>query len=164
MNWIRRCLAVIHLALGLIFVAGGVSYLVLGVFGLPQLLTTDSRTRAPGTLVLVTAVVLLPELALGAAMLVLARWLWLGHPRLRAALPAVHSVALLLGALFIKWGFDAVAAAERSTARGGGLLSPVAFFPFVVGVPLLVFALASIAAALWVVPRHEPDSRSTAHL
>ena len=157
MTWIRRCLAVIHLALGLIFVAGGVSYLVLGVFGLPQLLTTGSRTQAPGTLVLVAAVVLLPEMALGAAMLVLARWLWLGHPRLRAALLAIHAVVLLLGALFIKWGFDAVAAAERSTAGRGGLLSPAAFFPFAVGVPLVALALSSVAVAFWVVPLHESD-------
>ena len=47
-------------------------------------------------------------------------------------------------------------AAERSTARGGGLLSPSAFFPFFVGVALAAFALSSIAAALWVVPRGEP--------
>jgi len=66
---------------------------------------------------------------------------------------------MLIGSLFIKWGFDAIAAAERSTARGGGLLSPAAFFPFLIGVPLLIFALCSIAAALWAIPRHQPQSR-----
>ena len=92
-------------------------------------------------------------------MLVLARWLWSGHRRLRTALLATDSFVLLLGSLAIKWGFDAIAAAERSTAKGGGLLSPVAFFPFLIGVPLLVLAVCSIAVALWVIPRDQPESR-----
>ena len=92
-------------------------------------------------------------------MLVLARWLWSGYRRLRTELLATHSFLLLLGLLAIKWGFDAIDAAERSTAQGGGLLSPFAFFPFLIGVPLLVFALCSISAALWEVPRQQPESR-----
>jgi hypothetical protein len=152
MTWIRRSLAVVHLVAGLFFLAGGISGVVLGVLGFFNLLTRTARAQGPGALLLVAATVVLPGLGLGSGMLVLARWLWSGHPRLRAALLAVHACVLLLGALFIRWGFDAVAAAERSTARGGGLLSPVAFLPFVFGVPLLVFALASIAVALWAVP------------
>jgi hypothetical protein len=43
-------------------------------------------------------------------------------------------------------------AAERSTASGGEILSPVAAFPLVFGVPIVVLALCSIATALAVVP------------
>ena len=159
MIWIRRCLAAAHLVVGVVLLLGFVSYAVLGVRGLPQLLTAAPGKHLPGTILLAVATVLLPELALGVAMLVLARWLWLGDRRLRTALLVTHGVVVVIGALFIKWGFDAVAAAERSTARGGGLLSPAAFFPFLIGVPLLIFALCSIAAAFWAIPRHQPQSR-----
>jgi len=154
---ILRSLAVVHFACGIVLLIGVVSYTVLGVRGLPQLVSSAQGGRASGGTLLVVAAFLLPELALGAGMLVLARWLWSGDRRLRKALLVVHSVVLVIGALFIKWGFDAVAAAERSTARGGGLLSPSAIFPFFIGVPLLVFALCSIAIALKVVPRTEVD-------
>ena len=155
MIWIRRCLAAAHLVAGVVLLLGIVSYAVLGVRGLPQLLTAAPGKHLPGSILLAVATVLLPELALGVIMLVLARWLWLGDRRLRKALLVTHGIVLVIGALFIKWGFDAVVAAERSTARGGGLLSPSAFFPFVIGIPLLILALCSIAAALKVVPRVE---------
>jgi hypothetical protein len=157
MPWMLRCLAAAHLACGLVLVLGVVSYAVLGVRGLPQLLKSPQGSHLSGNILLVVTVFLLPEMALGAGMLLLARWLWYGNKRLRKALLVVHSVVLVIGALFIKWGFDAVAAAERSAARGGGLLSPSAFFPFLIGIPLLIFALCSIAAALKVVPRTEVD-------
>ena len=86
-------------------------------------------------------------------MLVLARWLWSGDRRLRKALLAIHGIVLAIGAFFIKWGFEAVTAAERSTTQGGGLLSPSAFLLFFLGVPLLIFAVASITAALKLAPR-----------
>jgi len=152
-----RCLAVAHLACGLVLVLGVVSYAVLGIRGLPQSLASPQGGHLSGNILLVVTVFLLPEMALGAGMLLLARWLWYGNRRLRKALLVAHSVVLVIGALFIKWGFDAVAAAELSTARGGGLLSPSAIFPFFIGVPLLVFALCSIAVAIKVVPRTEVD-------
>jgi len=155
--WIRRGLAIVHVAVGLGILLGGAGYLVLGVAGIPRLLTGSPGTSSPGALLLV-ATVLVFELALGAGMLVLARWLWTGHRHLRSALLTLHALVLLLGVLAIRWGFDAVAAAERSAARGGGLLGPVAFLPFVVGVPLVLFALASAAVALWAVPRPGPGS------
>jgi hypothetical protein len=100
----------------------------------------------------------LPQAALGAWMLILARWLWTGH-RLRHALLVTHGFVLLLGSLYVGVGFYAVAAAERSTARGGGLLSPIAFLPFLHGVPLMIFALCSIAFALAAIPRHRWEPR-----
>jgi hypothetical protein len=159
MLWIRRCLAVGHLALGLVLLLGLVSYPVLGLRDLPQLLTAARSIRLPGTFLLIAAVVLLCEMALGAWILVLAHWLWSGHRRLRTALLATHGFLLLLGSLAIKWGFDTIDAAERSTAHGGGLFSPLSFFPVLIGAPLLVFALCSLAVALWAVPRQQPEYR-----
>jgi hypothetical protein len=93
-------------------------------------------------------------------MLVLTRWLWAGHRRLRLALLGTHGFVLLLGSLYIGIGFLAVAAAERSTARGGGLLSPIAYLPFVHGVPLTIFALCSIVFALALPPTINGGCRS----
>jgi hypothetical protein len=157
--WIRRCLALCHLALGLVLLLGVVSYTVVGIRGLPQLLMDVPRTDLLGSFLLVTTVILLPESALGAWMLILARWLWSGRRRLRIALLATHGFMLLLGSLAIAWGFHAIDAAERSTAQGGGLLSPAAFLPFLFGVPLLAFALCSIVVALWATPRPQHESQ-----
>lgn len=43
-------------------------------------------------------------------------------------------------------------AAERSAESGGGLLSPVAALPVALGVPVLILALCSIAAARSLLP------------
>jgi hypothetical protein len=94
------------------------------------------------------------QTALGAWMLVLARWLWTGHQRLRRALLVTHGFLLLFGSFLVIVGFYAVAAAESSTGRGGGLLSPLAFLPFLCGVPLVIFALCSIVFALAAIPGH----------
>jgi hypothetical protein len=141
--------------LGLVLLLGVLSYIVLGIHGLPQLLRDAPKTHITGALLLVVMVILLPEIALGTWMLVLARWLWSGHRLLRNLLLVTHGFLLLLAAFIIKWGFDAIDAAERSIAQGGGLLSPFAYFPFVIGIPLLVFALCSIVVALWAVPRQQ---------
>ena len=102
MPWILRCLAVAHLACGLVLVLGVVSYAVLGVRGLPQLRTSPHGIHLSGNSLLVVAVFLLPEMALGAGMLLLGRWLWSGDRRLRKALFLVHSIVLVIGALFVK--------------------------------------------------------------
>ncbi len=88
--------------------------------------------------------IFLPQAALGLWLLVLARWLWAGERRLRVALLVTHGVLLLFGLLYIHIGLRAVAVAERSTARGGGLLSPIAGLPLLQGVPLTILALYSI--------------------
>ena len=153
MLWIRRCAALGHLGLGLMVLISVLSYTALVVTGLPQLLRDAPRTNLSGILLSVTAFLILPSAALGAWMLVLARWLWSGNRRLRVALLVTHGFLLVLGLLGVDAGFRAIDAAERSAARGGGLLSPLAPLPFVFAVPLLAFALCSIAVALVAIPR-----------
>jgi hypothetical protein len=161
MLWIRRFLSVCHLALGMVLLLGVLSYIVLGVHGLPQLMMDAHGKNLPGTFLLVALVILLPEMAFGVWMLTLARWLWSGHRRLRNLLLVTHGFMLVIGVFAIKLGFDVIDAAEHSTAQGGGLLSPFAYFPFVIGVPVLVFAFCSIAVALWAVPRQATGTMMT---
>jgi hypothetical protein len=155
MTRIQRLLALAHLGSGLLLLLG-VAWawaVVLGVLpsstGVYVLVVLN-----PGFAILGPLLASLAKSALGVWMLILARWLWNGHARLRSALFVTHGLLLLVGSLFIVFGFLAVAAAERSTARGGGLMSPVAFLPFLYGLPLVSFALWSILVALVRIPKH----------
>jgi hypothetical protein len=116
------------------------------------------RTNLLSSVLLLTTLVL-PPAAFGAWMLTLAGWIWSGHRRLRLALLVTHAFLLLLGMLAVHAGFRAIEAAERSTAAGGGLLSPLAFLPFCFAVPVFAFALFSIAMTLWVIPPRPSDFR-----
>jgi hypothetical protein len=160
MTRVQRWLALAHLGCGLLLLLG-VAWawaVVLGV--LPS--STGAHVLValnPGFAILGSLLASLPQLALGAWMLVLARWLWNGHARLRSALFVTHGLLLLIGSLFVVFGFLAVAAAERSTARGGGLMSPLAFLPFMYGLPLVLFALCSIMIGFARIPKHRPVLR-----
>ena len=96
---------------------------------------------------LVIGVQLLLPMAWAAWLFVLAFRLCCPTPRLAAPLRGTHLVVLLLGGLHCAWGFIAIRAAERSAAAGDGLLSPVAFIPLLLGVPLVALALSSLFAA-----------------
>mgnify|MGYP001382619551 CR=1 FL=1 len=148
MPWIQRLLAMSHFGFGLTLLVGAV-WFVAALLGVRQsatagfwmvLLNLGFSSLGP--------FVILPQAALGLWLLVLARWLWAGHRRLLLALLVTNGFVLLLGVLLIRIGFNAVAAAERSAARGGGLLSPIAGLPVLHGVPLAIFALSSIVLAL----------------
>jgi hypothetical protein len=151
----QRWLAFVHLGFGLLLLLGAAwaGAVLLGV--LPA--STGFRMLVvfnPGFAVLGPALTVLPQLAIGVWTLVLARWLWSGHARLRGAIFVTHGLLLLVGAFFVMVGFYSVAAAERSTSNGGGLLSPLAFLPFLYGVPIVIFALCSIVIVFPSISRH----------
>jgi hypothetical protein len=160
MTRIQRWLALAHLGCGLLLLlgvacAGAVALGVLPRSTVFYILVVLS----PGFAIVGSPLASLPQSALGVWMLVLARWLWKGHARLRSALFVTHGLLLLVGSLVIVFGFLAVAAAERSTARGGGLMSPLAFLPFLYGLPLVLFALCSILIAFAQIPKNRPVLR-----
>jgi hypothetical protein len=151
MLWMMRGLALAHFAWGLPLLVIA-TYFGVGVLRvLPHLSSGTVWTNLPGVLLL-AVVYALPLGLLGFWMIVLGRWAWTLRPHLRLALLITHGVLLLPGTLAVIAGVHAMRAAERSTAGGGGLLSPLAALPLIFGVPVLVLALCSIAAALTVVP------------
>jgi len=155
MTRVQRWLALAHLGCGLLLLLGVacVGAVALGV--LPSSTVFHVLVVLnPGFAILGSPLAALPQSALGVWMLVLARWLWNGHARLRSALLVTHGLLLLVGSLFVVFGLLAVAAAERSTARGGGLMSPLALLPFLCGLPLVLFALCSILIAFARIPKH----------
>ena len=144
-----RCLAVAHFAWGLVLVVIATCLGIGMLRVLPHLSSGTVWTNLPGVL-LMAAVYALPAGSLGLWMIVLGRWAWSLRPCLRLALLITHGVLLLPGTLAVVVGVYALRAAERSTAGGGGLLSPLAAVPLILGVPVLILALGSIVAALTV--------------
>jgi len=49
-------------------------------------------------------------------------------------------------------GIHSVEAAELSSARGGGLLSPLAYVPLLFGAPVVVLASLSLVVAIVALP------------
>ena len=151
MLWIRRCLALAHFVWGGLLLLCGISVGVSMLRILPHLSSGSAWTNLPGVL-LVTASYALPPGALGLWMLVLGRWTWTARRRFRLALLITHGLLLMLGTLAVVVGVHAMDAAERSTANGGGIMSPIAALPLLFGIPVLVLALCAIAVALIMPP------------
>ena len=149
MLWVMRCLALLHYAWGLVLVVIAAFLGLAALRQLPRLTSGPASASLPGILLL-AASYMLPLGLLGLWMIVLGRWAWTLRPGLRRALLVTHGVLLPPGALAVAAGLYAVRAAERSAARGGGLLSPLAAVPLAFGCPVLALAICSIMAALAV--------------
>jgi len=106
---------------------------------------------------LVASTTALPVAAVGVWMLVLGRGLWSAPEKQRIALLWTHGVLLALGSLAVVVGILGMRAAERSSARGGGLLGPVAVIPLLLGAPVVLLAVTSIVIALQKTPAGHPD-------
>lgn len=151
MLWVMRCLALAHFAWGLTLLVIATYFGVGMLRTLPHLSSGTVWTNLPGV-PLLAAVDTLPLASLGFWLIGLGRWAWTLRSGLRLALVITHGVLLLPGTLALVVGVYAMRAAERSTASGGGILSPIAAFPLLLGVPIVVLALCSIVTALTVVP------------
>jgi len=146
-----RLLALAHGIVGLVPLL--FSLLVGGLLAGGRWLTPSSGVDVMAWLLVVAVQLLLP-MAGAAWLLVLAWRLWRPTPRLATPLRWTHSFVLLLGGLHCAWGLFAIQASERSAAAGGGLLGPVAVIPLIIGVPLVVLALASLMAASRIAAGH----------
>lgn len=92
-------------------------------------------------------------------MAILGRRLWRRSPGLRPGLLRTHGLLLLPGILATILGVHAMEAAARSSERGGGLLSPLAAIPLILGIAILLMSLLSIVVALTVLGAEERASR-----
>jgi hypothetical protein len=155
MIWILRCLALCHFGWsGVLLLAAGWS--VWAAFRvLPFMSTGTIWTNLPASLVIV-ATYALPPAVLGVWMFILGRRLWSPGEQLRTTLLWTHGVLFALGALAVYIGIHSVEAMERSAARGGGLLGPLAYVPLLFGIPVVALAFLSLVAVLLVVPRYHP--------
>lgn len=143
MRWLMRGLAVWHIVWGLLLVlcASYVTWTALAH------MLTGKASNIVAMLFLVGQYAA-PLALLGAWMLALAHRIWVGKRSVRTALLVTHGILLVLGIPSIMIGVHAVRAAEISTARGGGLLSPLAWLPLILGIFIAALALPSVVLAL----------------
>ena len=135
-------------------------WLALSPFQVLRYMSTGTLwTNLPGSVVMALMHALSPAV-LGVWMSILGRRLWSPASGLRTTLLWTHGILLVLGSLAVAVGIHAVEATELSTARGGGLLSPIAYFPLLFGVPVVILASFSLVVALVALPRY----RSRGHL
>jgi hypothetical protein len=87
---------------------------------------------------------------------VLGVWLWRPTLRLSAALVATHSVIAVFAVLNVAFGIGALHGADRSAAKGGGLLGGYGFIPVLGGAALLVLAAASFWSAFTMRNKPQP--------
>jgi len=147
MPWLMRSLAVGHLAWGLMFVLVAVHATYSAFAVLPYMTTGTVWSNLPMTIFLAVQHSL-PFVLLGGWMLILGFRIWNGTRPVRKMLLVTHSILLVIGSLSVMIGIYAVRSAEISAARGGGLLSPLAWVPLIFGIALATLALPSIILAL----------------
>ncbi len=73
--------------------------------------------------------------------------LWQPRPGTFVALRRTHYAYLLVDALLIWYGITALQAAERSAARGGGLLGGFGLLPIGLGIGLCCFSAVTLMVA-----------------
>lgn len=73
--------------------------------------------------------------------------LWKPRPGLFGTLRRTHYAYLLVDVLAIWYGISALQAAERSAARGGGLLGGFGLIPLGLGIGLACFSVITLAVA-----------------
>jgi hypothetical protein len=151
MRWVLRFLAVCHFGWGAVLLLAA-GWPVLAAFRtLPHMSTGTIWTNLPNAL-LFAAMYAFPPAALGAWVGILGLRLWSPGARLRTTLLWTHGILLVLGSLAVYVGIHSVEAAEISSARGGGLLSPLAWIPLLFGLPIVVLAALSLPAAMLALP------------
>ena len=148
---VMRGLALAHFLWGLCLLLLSAWLAIAAFLVLPHLSTGTVWSNLPGAMMLVV-IQAGPVGALAGWMLVLGRWSWTGHGKLRIGLLVTHGLLLVPGAMALAIGVYAMEAAASSSARGGGLLSPIAVMPLAFGGCVCALAICSIAFALGLLP------------
>jgi len=148
-NWMIRCLSLCHFAWGtiLLLLAAWITFSAFRV--LPYMSSGSLLSNLP------TAITWAlthggPFWVLGIWMLVLGWRAWEGNAKLRRGLIVTHGFLLAPGLFAVIIGFYGM-----RHALGGGLLSPIAAVPMLIGAPVLMLALFSIWTALTAIEKQD---------
>jgi hypothetical protein len=152
--WPIRCLALFHFAWGIVLIALATWCVIAALMVLPHMSSGTIWSNLPMSLSIAAWQSFLPG-TLGTWMMIIGYRAWKLHAGLRKTLLTSHGILLGPGLFATIVGVFAVRAAEISSSRGGGLLSPIAFVPLAIGVPMIVLAAVSVVMALVVVPKHQ---------
>ena len=117
-----------------LFRALAIGHIVIGVLLLPVALLSGG--------------ILAPILRAGPIWgIVLGVKLWQRGSEMFTALRRTHCAFLLIDVLLIAYGIFALRAAERSAARGGGLLGGFGLVPLGLGIVMALFSLVTLLTA-----------------
>ncbi len=152
--WLMRCLAVAHYAWGTVLLLLAVWCVIAALMVLPHMSSGTIWSNLPTSLSIAAWQSFLPG-ALGVWMMIIGYRAWAVNSGLRKTLLISHGLLSGPGLLAAIVGVHAVRAAEISSSRGGGLLSPIAYVPLAIGVPMIVLAAVSVVMALVVVPKRQ---------
>jgi hypothetical protein len=141
-----------HFAWGIVLIALATWCVIAALMVLPHMSSGTIWSNLPMSLSIAAWQSFLPGM-LGTWMMMIGYRAWKLHAGLRKTLLTSHAILLGPGLLATIVGVFAVRAAEISSSRGGGLLSPIAFVPLAIGVPMMVLAAVSVVMALVVVPK-----------
>jgi len=147
MRWIFRALALCHFGWAAVLLSFS-GWLVASQMRALRYMSSVTWTSV-AWLLLVIATYTLPFAGLAAGLIILGRRIWSPVPRLRTTLLLAHSLLLLLGSIAIVVGVLGVEAAEKSSARGGGIMSSLAWVPLWYGIPTAILAALSLSA-VWL--------------
>lgn len=151
MIWILRFLALAHFVWGAALLAAAAWFALSALRVLPHMSGGSGWSNLSAVLFMAAASALAPA-AFGTWMCLLGRKLWSARAPLRRTLLWTHGFLLVVGVLAVLAGLQSIEAAEQSSARGGGLLGPLAYVPLLFGAPMTVLALWSLAVALVGLP------------
>ncbi len=128
---------------------------------LPHMATGTVRENLP-----IAATVALahsgPLVALGVWLIALGRATWRGDPGLRRRLLRTHALLLVPALASVFLGVSLLQAAQRSAARGGGLLGGLGLIPLALGAFVGLLNVCAIAAGVQLGPyedRRAPRGR-----
>ena len=152
MHWLLRGMAVGHFVWGLIFVLFA-AYVTYSAFAVLAYMSSGNIWSKLAAAMFVTIQHSLPFVLLGGWILILGRRTWNGAQPVRKVLLVTHGILFVIGSLSVVMGIYAIRDAEASIARGGGLLSPIAWVPLILGFLLVALALPSIIIALTAAPK-----------
>lgn len=137
-----------HFGWGIVLLLVAFWPIVAQVITLKYLYMTSGKilSHLPASFI-VAAMSAFPFVVLGIWMIYLSRRMWTPHVRLRTAILWTHSILLLFGLISMIAGVQMVKASELSSSQGGGIMSPLAWIPFLLSIPVVILASFSLPVA-----------------
>jgi len=151
--WIFKFLSICHFGWGVALLLVAVWPFVGQVITLKYLYMTSGKiwSHLPASFI-VAAMSSFPFAILGLWMIFLSRRMWTSHFRLRTTIIWTHSILFIFGSMAMIAGLQMVKASELSSSQGGGIMSPLAWIPFLLSIPVVILASFSLPVAWLALP------------
>lgn len=151
--WILKFLSMCHFGWGVVLLLVAVWPIVGQVITLKYLHMTSGKilSHLPASFI-VAAMSAFPFVFLGVWMIFLSRRMWTSHFRLRTTILWTHSILFIFGSIAMIAGLQMIKASELSSSLGGGIMSPVAWIPLLLSIPVVMLASFSLPVAWLALP------------